>query len=169
MIIKEAATRGVLCKKVFLEISENLQENTCTTASFLIKLQALFFNKVVGLRPEACNFIKKETLANVFSCEFCEITKNTFFTEHLWTAASLITDIRKSWQNLEELSPNCCYSRYQTKIAQLRKWKKFYLIMFYMFIYFPQMFKVQRQPPRVFVEVEVLNFLFKFPPKMFPE
>ena len=27
--------------------------------------------------PEACNFIKKETLAQVFSCEFCEISKNT--------------------------------------------------------------------------------------------
>ena len=27
--------------------------------------------------------IKKETLAQVFSCEFCEISKNTFFTEHL--------------------------------------------------------------------------------------
>ena len=27
----------------------------------------------------ACNFIKKETLAQVFSCEFCEIYKNTFF------------------------------------------------------------------------------------------
>ena len=27
--------------------------------------------------PEAaCNFIKKETLAQVFSCEFCEISKN---------------------------------------------------------------------------------------------
>ena len=26
----------------------------------------------------ACNFIKKETLAQVFSCEFCEISKNTF-------------------------------------------------------------------------------------------
>ena len=37
---------------------------------------------------EACNFIKKETLAQVFSCEFCEISKNTFFTEHLWAAAS---------------------------------------------------------------------------------
>ena len=24
----------------------------------------------------------------VFSCEFCEISKNTFFTEHLWTSAS---------------------------------------------------------------------------------
>ena len=27
----------------------------------------------------ACNFIKKETLAQVFSCEFCEISKNTLF------------------------------------------------------------------------------------------
>ena len=24
----------------------------------------------------------------MFSCEFCEISKNTFFTEHLWGAAS---------------------------------------------------------------------------------
>ena len=30
-------------------------------------------------RPEACNFIKKETLAQVFSCKFCEISKNTLF------------------------------------------------------------------------------------------
>ena len=39
-------------------------------------------------RPEACNYIKKETLAQVFCCEFCEISKNTFFVEHLWTTAS---------------------------------------------------------------------------------
>ena len=32
--------------------------------------------------------IKKETLAQVFSCEFREIAKNTFFTEHLWATAS---------------------------------------------------------------------------------
>ena len=25
----------------------------------------------------------------MFSWEFCEISKNTFFTEHLWTAASV--------------------------------------------------------------------------------
>ena len=36
--------------EVFLEISQNSQENTC-------------------------------------SCEFCEISENTFFIEHLWTAA----------------------------------------------------------------------------------
>ena len=29
-------------------------------------------------RPEDCNFIKKETVAQVFSCEFCEISKNAF-------------------------------------------------------------------------------------------
>ena len=38
--------------------------------------------------PQACNFIKKETMAQVFSCEFCEISKNNFFTEHLWATAS---------------------------------------------------------------------------------
>ena len=31
--------------------------------------------------PRACNFIKKETPAQVFSCEFCGISRNTFFTE----------------------------------------------------------------------------------------
>ena len=34
-------------------------------------------NKVAGLRPEACNCIKKETLAQVLSCEFCEISNRT--------------------------------------------------------------------------------------------
>ena len=27
---------------------------------------------------KACNFIKKETLTHVFSCKFCEISKNNF-------------------------------------------------------------------------------------------
>ena len=50
--------------------------------------QSLFFNKIAGLRPEVCNFIKQETLAQVFFCEFCEIFKNTYFTEHLWVTTS---------------------------------------------------------------------------------
>ena len=33
-------------------------------------------------------FIKKETLTQVFSCEFCEISKNSFLTEHLKATAS---------------------------------------------------------------------------------
>ena len=38
--------------------------------------QSLFFNKVAV--EVACNFTKKETLVQVFSCEFCKISKNTF-------------------------------------------------------------------------------------------
>ena len=36
----EAATRGVLCSRLFLEISQNSQESTCARVSFLITLQA---------------------------------------------------------------------------------------------------------------------------------
>ena len=36
------------------------------------------------------NFIKKETLAQVFSCEFCEISKNTFFYRTPLVAASIV-------------------------------------------------------------------------------
>ena len=46
--------------------------------------------------PRACNFIKKETLPQVFSCEFCKISKDTFFTEHLWMSASEET-MMESW------------------------------------------------------------------------
>ena len=62
---------------MLLENLQNSQENLCARVSFLIKLQA-----------EARNFIKKETQAQVFSREFCEISKNTLFTEHLWATAS---------------------------------------------------------------------------------
>ena len=39
-------------------------------------------------RPQTCNFIKKETLAQVLSCEFCEISKNTFSYRTPLVAAS---------------------------------------------------------------------------------
>ena len=64
---------------MFLEILQNSQENTCVRVSFLIKLQA---------EAETCNYIKNEALAQVLSCEFCEISKNIFFPEHFWMTAS---------------------------------------------------------------------------------
>ena len=48
--------------------------------------QSLSFNKVAGL--SSATFLKKR-LAQVFSCEFYEIFKNNFFTEHFWTASKL--------------------------------------------------------------------------------
>ena len=38
--------------------------------------------------PKACNFIKKETLAQVFSCEFYKVSKDIFFIKHLRATTS---------------------------------------------------------------------------------
>ena len=85
---------------MFLQTLQNSLENTCAKVSYLIKLQVL-----------PCNFIKKETLAQGFSFEFCEISKNTFFTEHVWTNASLDLHLIKHqiipfWNIKEALNNN---------------------------------------------------------------
>ena len=49
------------------------------------------FTKFTGKHLcQACNFIEKETLAQVFSSEFCEISNNIFLTEHFWADTSKI-------------------------------------------------------------------------------
>ena len=61
--------RCVLEKKVCLEISQNPQAS----------------------QASACNFIKKETLGQVFSYEFCEISNNTFSYRRPLVAASVVS------------------------------------------------------------------------------
>ena len=73
--ITEAVVQRCSIKKMFLEISQNPQEITCARASFLIK------------------FIKKETLEQVFSCEFCEISRNIFSYRTARVAASDINNM----------------------------------------------------------------------------
>ena len=59
--------------KMFLKIFRNSQEYIFTKVSFLM----------------ARNFIKKETMTQVFSCEFCENLKNTFYTEYIQETTSV--------------------------------------------------------------------------------
>ena len=61
------------------ELKRNMNDGTIV---FLVSLLIVFF-------------IKKETLAQVFSCEFCEISDNTLFPEHLWTNASVVLKNRE--------------------------------------------------------------------------
>ena len=68
----------VFCKKGVLRNLVKFTGKHLCQSLFQIKLQAS------GLQ-----LIKKETLAQVFFCEFCEISKNTFFTEHLRATASV--------------------------------------------------------------------------------
>ena len=63
----EAVVQRCSLKKVFLENSQKFTGKHSARVSFLIELQA-----------SACNFIRKETLAQVFSCEICEFSKNIF-------------------------------------------------------------------------------------------
>ena len=65
-------------KKVFLEIPQILQENTCVGG---------FFYNAIGL--QACNFIKKDTSTLIFFYEIYEIFKNMYFEEHLRKTASI--------------------------------------------------------------------------------
>ena len=85
----------MLCKKCFLRNFAKF------TGKYLC--QSLFFDKVAGLKPEAYNFIKKEILAQVLSCEFCIISKNTFFTEHVWATASEMIEKDNFFYLLKEL------------------------------------------------------------------
>ena len=70
----------VLCKK---DVLKNFAKFTGKQLCW-----SLLFNKVAVIKLQACNFIKKETPTQVFPCEFCEILKNTIFTEHLRETAS---------------------------------------------------------------------------------
>ena len=67
--VTEAVAQRCSVKNVFSEISQNSQENSAS----------------------ACNFIKKETLAQVFFYEFWEISKNTFSYRTPPMAASRVT------------------------------------------------------------------------------
>ena len=49
--------------------------------------QCLFFNK--SCRPQVCNSVRKETLAQVFSCEFSGIFKNAYYYRTPVVAASV--------------------------------------------------------------------------------
>ena len=100
MYRSKAATRGVLLKKMLLEILQNSQKNNCAPGA-------------------SCNFIKKETLVQVFSGEFCEISKNTFFIEHLQTTVSYRSVVNvwytasvsvRSRQRRKFVQSNCCVS-----------------------------------------------------------
>ena len=76
LLTDRSSHRRCSLKSVF-KIWQNSHENTCVRASFLIKLQA-----------PSQQLITKETLAQVFSCAFGEIFKNTFFTEQQRATAS---------------------------------------------------------------------------------
>ena len=72
MIIYRSSQRRCSVRKGFLRNCSKV------TAKYLCQ----------SLQSWVCNFINIETPAQVLSYKFCEISKNTFFTEYVWAAAS---------------------------------------------------------------------------------
>ena len=68
--------RDILSKRCFQKFNK-IHRKTSGRLSFLIQLQG-----------STCSCINKETLAQAFSCEFCEISKNTFLHRAPLVAAS---------------------------------------------------------------------------------
>ena len=67
----------MFCKNGVVRNLAKFTGNTCARVSF--------FDKVAGLR--AAILCKKKALAQMFSCEFCEISKDTFIHRRLLVAA----------------------------------------------------------------------------------
>ena len=96
----EAVSRRCSVKKVFSEISQNSRENTCARDSlnkvaglvricphsdwmqrdteYLCGVSLSIQSECWKIRTRPATF-QQESLAQVFSCEFCEISKSTFF------------------------------------------------------------------------------------------
>ena len=74
----------------------NLNRNTkaaaqrCSAKKSVLKNFGKFAEKTLSSLklPEDCNSIKKETPAQIFSYQFCEVFKSTYFAEYLQIAAS---------------------------------------------------------------------------------
>ena len=79
----EAVVQRCSVKKLFLEISQNLQENTCAS---------LFLNKVV--RP--VTLLKKRLWHRYFPVNFPKFLRTPLFIEHIWW---LLLEVNKlQWQ-----------------------------------------------------------------------
>ena len=73
----------VFCKKGFLRnLAKFTGKHMCTS---------LFFNKKGIFIKKICIFIKKETVVQFLFCEFCEISKTTFFFWALPVVASVLS------------------------------------------------------------------------------
>ena len=85
----EEATRDVLIKKgVLKNLAKFTGKHLCQSLFNKVSLLKRDFNKVSLLKRDfnKVSLLKRDS-AQVFSCEFCKVFKNTFFTEHLGTTA----------------------------------------------------------------------------------
>ena len=91
---------------ILKDLTDRNSHRKCSVKKGVLRNFAKFTGKHLcqSLSYSLCNFIKKETLAQVFSCEFCEIFKNNFFKRTPPVAASVgVSSLKEVGQNLRPL------------------------------------------------------------------
>ena len=81
----------VVCKKgVLKNLTKFTGKHLCPS---------IFFNKVAGLRP--ATLLKKKTLAQVFSCEFCQTLRKTLAVASICSYSSPPCGIKAFWNLIQ--------------------------------------------------------------------
>ena len=93
-LLIEAVAQRCSLRKLFLEISQNYEENTCTRVSFLIKLQAV---PATLLKKRLCHRCFPVNFAKFLRTRFLKITSGGCFCTH-----PIIT-CKKTRQHVKEI------------------------------------------------------------------
>ena len=164
LIMREAVTQRGSGKKVFLEILQNLQENTCVKVLiylykgifFRSSLPQLFFKSVscksaANIQEEThteMRFQKKVSSTSewVLYCNFAGDLQNIFLAEHLWGTGSVFYIICFGASNKQHILLTSFYNL-QTRICRLIK-NLFEGCLYFMIYFsnFPQMLAVIEAP-----------------------
>ena len=127
--------------KFLIQIVIDFYQQKQTPGVFYSKRCTRKFCKIHRKTPVPGSLVQvSKSFYQVFSCEFCKISKNTFLTEHLLTITSVQLSFRKyvskptkthpskvqkitASRNLIGVSHNeqCCQTKYLSKI-QLKTW-----------------------------------------------
>ena len=116
--ISKVFSDGVAERKIviipFHKFQKQPQEGRCSVRKGVLTNFANFTGKhlcqslfLIKLQASASKSIKKETLAQLFSCEVYKIYKNTFFIKHHWATASETSVIKTSVRKLNTMRKAC--------------------------------------------------------------
>ena len=88
------------------KIFDNYQFTSSQLLGNSLSSSVLYFDITILKNWPSCNFIKKENLSQVLSCEFCKIFKDTIFIENLQWLPLVISQnsCKRIIQNLAKFS-----------------------------------------------------------------
>ena len=102
----EAVVQMCSIKKVFLEISQNSQENACARVSFLVKLQAWRLQL----------YLKKRLRYRGFPVNFVKFLRTPFYIEHLWWL--LLDRPTQAYKHVMIGPAMCCKQNYRITLLK---------------------------------------------------